>query len=180
MSSLKHLTIPRRKHRNKDKHDNSTSSPGSSSSQLNTSIQSPQTSIISHSLSSASPGSHLGEHMVSNTTDLRPIRRSRSISQSIKNLFRSNSKKKANAAKADALAEFENADHRNYLPTSAPTTKKLSFLHRRKSKEKAKQQTNLSTNSLSSYDYSRVESVRDTPVRANVGHPVTMSKSLVR
>lgn len=26
----------------------------------------------------------------------------------------------------------------------------------------------------------RVESVRDTPIRANVGHPVTMTKSLVR
>jgi len=42
--------------------------------------------------------------------DPGPIRRSRSISQSFKNLFRSNSKKKANAAKADALGEFENGE----------------------------------------------------------------------
>lgn len=46
-------------------------------------------------------------------------------------------------------------DNRSYLTTSTPTTKKLSFLQRRKSKQKAKEQTNLSTNSLSSYDYSR-------------------------
>jgi hypothetical protein len=43
-----------------------------------------------------------------NITDPIPIRRSRSISQSFKNLFRSNSKKKTNAAKTDALGEFEN------------------------------------------------------------------------
>jgi hypothetical protein len=42
--------------------------------------------------------------------DPGPIRRSRSISQSFKNLFRSSSKKKANAAKADALGEFENGE----------------------------------------------------------------------
>ncbi len=111
--------------------------------------------------------------------DPGPIRRSRSISQSFKNLFRSSSKKKANAAKADALGEFENGEfffllikwknedfhnlgthnfiveNPNYLSTSAPTSKKLSFLQRRKSKQKAKQQTDFSTNSLSSYDCSR-------------------------
>jgi hypothetical protein len=46
------------------------------------------------------------EYFLDNTSDPRPIRRSRSISQSFKNLFRSHSKKKA--AKADALGEFEN------------------------------------------------------------------------
>jgi hypothetical protein len=46
-------------------------------------------------------------------------------------------------------------DNRNYLPTSTPTSKKLAFFHRRKSKQTAKQQTNVSTNSLSSYDCSR-------------------------
>ncbi|CAF4100340.1 unnamed protein product [Rotaria sp. Silwood2] len=143
MSSLKHLTLPRRKHHNKDKHDNNP----------------------------------------------KPIRRSRSISKSFKNLFRSNSKKKANAAKADALGEYENGTHKfiaanpNFLSTSTPTTKKLSFLHRHKSKQKTKEQTNYSANSLASYDCSSsssIESVRDTPVRANVGHPVTMTKSTVQ
>jgi hypothetical protein len=172
MNSLKHLTLPRRKQRNKNKHDNSTSSQASSFSQLNNSIQSPQTNPVSHSLST--------EHFLGNTNQSQPIRRSRSISQSFKNLFRSNSKKKGNAAKTDALGEFENVDNRNYLPTSTPTTKKLSFLQRRKSKQKAKDQMNISTNSLSSYDCSRMESIRDTPVRANVGHPVTMTKSSVR
>lgn len=178
MSSLKHLTLPGRKHRHKDRHDNSMSSQASSNSQLNTSIQSPQTSVVSHSLSS--------EYFLTNTSDSAPIRRSRSISQSFKNLFRSNSKKKGNVAKADALGEFENGTHnyvvdnQNYLSTSTPTTKKLSFLHRNKSKQKSKQQTNFSTNSLSSYDHSRIESVRDTPVRANVGHPVTMTKTPIR
>jgi hypothetical protein len=52
MSSLKHLTLPRRKQRSKSKHDTSMSSQASSISQLNTSIQSPQTNPISHSLSS--------------------------------------------------------------------------------------------------------------------------------
>jgi hypothetical protein len=48
------------------------------------------------------------EYFLESSTDIAPIRRSRSISQSFKNLFRSHSKKKANAAKADALGEFEN------------------------------------------------------------------------
>jgi hypothetical protein len=48
------------------------------------------------------------EHFLENTADRTQIRRSRSISQSFKNLFRSNSKKKGSAAKADALGEFEN------------------------------------------------------------------------
>jgi hypothetical protein len=48
------------------------------------------------------------EHFLANTRDATGIRRSRSISQSFKNLFRSSSKKKALAAKADALGEFEN------------------------------------------------------------------------
>jgi hypothetical protein len=48
------------------------------------------------------------EYILSKSTDSTPIRRSRSISQSFKNLFRSNSKKKGNAAKTDALGEFEN------------------------------------------------------------------------
>jgi hypothetical protein len=52
MSSLKHLTLPRRKHHNKDKHENSMGSQASSISQLNTSLQSPQTNPVSHSLSS--------------------------------------------------------------------------------------------------------------------------------
>jgi hypothetical protein len=161
MSSLKHLTLPGRKHHNKDKRDNSVSSQASSSSQLNTSLQSPQANTVSHSLSTASPGPYPGEYFLSKSTDSRPIRRSRSISQSFKNLFRSNSKKKVNVAKADALGEFENGmhnfivDNRNYLPTSTPTSKKLAFFHRRKSKQTAKQQTNVSTNSLSSYDCSR-------------------------
>jgi hypothetical protein len=51
MSSLKHLTLPGRKHHNKDKRDNSVSSQASSSSQLNTSLQSPQANTVSHSLS---------------------------------------------------------------------------------------------------------------------------------
>jgi hypothetical protein len=51
MSSLKHLTLPGRKNRNKDKHDNSISSQASSISQLNTSLQLPQTNAVSHSLS---------------------------------------------------------------------------------------------------------------------------------
>ncbi|CAF4354805.1 unnamed protein product, partial [Rotaria magnacalcarata] len=77
-------------------------------------------------------------------TDVRPIRRSRSISQSFKNLFRSSSKKKAHAAKTDALGEYENGTHNyivdnsNFLSTSTPTPKKLSFLHRHKSKQKNK------------------------------------------
>ncbi|UJR37919.1 hypothetical protein I4U23_030606 [Adineta vaga] len=171
MSSLKHLTLPRRKHE-KNKYDTSMGSQTSSITQLNTAIQSPQTNLTSHSLSS--------EYFLSNTMDSTPIRRSRSISQSFRNLFRSSSKKKALAARADALGEFENGAHRNPLSTSVPTSKKLSFLQRRKSKQKAKHQ---STNSLSSYDCSStssMESVRDTPIRANVGHPVTMTKSLVR
>jgi len=48
------------------------------------------------------------EYILSKSTDSTPIRRSRSISQSFKNLFRSNSKKKGNAAKTDALDEIEN------------------------------------------------------------------------
>jgi hypothetical protein len=53
MSSLKHLTLPRKKHHNKSKqHDNSMSSQASSISQLNTSLQSPPTNPVSHSLSS--------------------------------------------------------------------------------------------------------------------------------
>ncbi|CAF1089718.1 unnamed protein product [Adineta ricciae] len=174
MSSLKHLTLPRRKH-NKNKYDTSMGSQTSSITQLNTSLQSPPTNLTSHSLSS--------EYFLSNTMESTPIRRSRSISQSFRNLFRSNSKKKAMAARADAMGEFENgthnyvSDNRSHLSTSVPTSKKLSFLQRRKSKQKAKNQ---STNSLSSYDCSRMESVRDTPIRANVGHPVTMTKSLVR
>ncbi|CAF4182418.1 unnamed protein product [Rotaria sp. Silwood2] len=122
MSSLKHLTLPRRKHHNKDKHDN--------------------------------------KYFLETVSDPKPIRRSRSISKSFKNLFRSNSKKKANAAKADALGEYENGTHKfiaanpNFLSTSTPTTKKLSFLHRHKSKQKTKEQTNYSANSLASYDCS--------------------------
>ncbi|CAF1089737.1 unnamed protein product [Adineta ricciae] len=181
MSSLKHLTLPRRKH-NKNKYDTSMGSQTSSITQLNTSLQSPPTNLTSHSLSSALPGPY-PEYFLSNTMESTPIRRSRSISQSFRNLFRSNSKKKAMAARADAMGEFENgthnyvSDNRSHLSTSVPTSKKLSFLQRRKSKQKAKNQ---STNSLSSYDCSRMESVRDTPIRANVGHPVTMTKSLVR
>ncbi|CAF1060745.1 unnamed protein product [Adineta ricciae] len=174
MSSLKHLTLPRRKH-NKNKYDTSMGSQTSSITHLNTPLQSPPTNLTSHSLSS--------EYFLSNTMESTPIRRSRSISQSFRNLFRSSSKKKAMAARADAMGEFENgthnyvSDNRSHLSTSVPTSKKLSFLQRRKSKQKAKNQ---STNSLSSYDCSRMESVRDTPIRANVGHPVTMTKSLVR
>ncbi|CAF3748393.1 unnamed protein product [Rotaria sordida] len=178
MSSLKHLTLPGRKHRNKDKHDESMSSHASSISQLNTSVQTPKTNAVSHSLSS--------EYFLASVTDPTPIRRSRSISQSFRNLFRSSSRKKKNAAKADALGEYENGTHNyiidnpKFLSTSTPTAKKLSFLHRRKSKQKNKEQTNYSTNSLSSVDCSRIESVRDTPVRANVGHPVTMTKAIVQ
>ena len=51
INSLKHLTIPRRKH-HKDKHNTSMSSQASSTSQLNTSLQSPPTNTVSHSLSS--------------------------------------------------------------------------------------------------------------------------------
>jgi predicted PurR-regulated permease PerM len=51
MSSLKHLTLPRRKH-NKNKHENNMSSTASSITQLNTSMQSPQSNLVSHSLSS--------------------------------------------------------------------------------------------------------------------------------
>ena len=107
------------------------------------------------------------EYFLSNATDPTPIRRSRSISQSFKNLFRSNSKKKAQAAKAaDALGAHSFLDdNRTYLSTSTPTTKKLSFLQRRKSKQKAKQQTNLSSNSLSSFDYSRWANERGIPAR---------------
>ncbi|CAF1247045.1 unnamed protein product [Adineta ricciae] len=181
MSSLKHLTLPRRKH-NKNKYDTSMGSQTSSITHLNTPLQSPPTNLTSHSLSSALPGPY-PEYFLSNTMESTPIRRSRSISQSFRNLFRSSSKKKAMAARADAMGEFENgthnyvSDNRSHLSTSVPTSKKLSFLQRRKSKQKAKNQ---STNSLSSYDCSRMESVRDTPIRANVGHPVTMTKSLVR
>jgi hypothetical protein len=52
MSSLKHLTLPGRKHRNKGKGDHSMGSQTSSISQLNTSLQSPPTNPVSHSLSS--------------------------------------------------------------------------------------------------------------------------------
>ncbi|CAF0726129.1 unnamed protein product [Rotaria sordida] len=185
MSSLKHLTLPGRKHRNKDKHDESMSSHASSISQLNTSVQTPKTNAVSHSLSSALPSS-THEYFLASVTDPTPIRRSRSISQSFRNIFRSSSRKKKNAAKADALGEYENGTHNyiidnpKFLSTSTPTAKKLSFLHRRKSKQKNKEQTNYSTNSLSSVDCSRIESVRDTPVRANVGHPVTMTKAIVQ
>jgi hypothetical protein len=55
------------------------------------------------------------EHFMGNINDQRPIRRSRSISQSFKNLFRSNSKKKNSAAKADALGEFENGKIRYFV-----------------------------------------------------------------
>lgn len=48
------------------------------------------------------------EYFLSNPTEVKPIRRSRSISQSFKNLFRSNSKKKNTVARTDALAEFGN------------------------------------------------------------------------
>lgn len=127
------------------------------------------------------------EYILGSSKDSRPIRRSRSISQSFKNLFRSSSKKKNTPARTDALSEFGNGkilfflfflltnsnlkkqlpsrnklgthnfivDHRNYLSTSTPTAKKLSFLQRRKSKQKNKHETNASTNSLSSYDYAR-------------------------
>ncbi|CAF2102201.1 unnamed protein product [Rotaria magnacalcarata] len=178
MSSLKHLTLPRRKNRNKDKHNNSTSSNTSSITQLNNSVQTPPTNPVAHSFSS--------EYILAHPTDVRPIRRSRSISQSFKNLFRSSSKKKAHAAKTDALGEYENGTHNyivdnsNFLSTSTPTPKKLSFLHRHKSKQKNKERTHYSANSLSSFDCSRMESMRDTPVRANVGHPVTMTKSFVQ
>ena len=50
------------------------------------------------------------EYLPSNTNDVKTIRRTRSISRSFKNLFRSNSKKKLNAAKTDALGEFENGN----------------------------------------------------------------------
>jgi hypothetical protein len=52
MSSLKHLTLPRRKNLNKDKHENSMSSQASSISQLNSGLYSPATNPVSHSLSS--------------------------------------------------------------------------------------------------------------------------------
>ncbi|CAF3319930.1 unnamed protein product [Rotaria socialis] len=178
MNSLKHLTLPRRKNRNKDKHNTSMNSNTSSITQLNNSVQTPSTNPVAHSFSS--------EYFLAHPTDVRPIRRSRSISQSFKNLFRSNSKKKAHAAKTDALEEYENGTHNyivdnsNFLSTSTPTQKKLSFLHRRKSKQKNKEQAHYSANSLSSFDCSRMESVRDTPVRANVGHPVTMTKSFAQ
>ncbi|CAM4884761.1 unnamed protein product [Rotaria socialis] len=185
MNSLKHLTLPRRKNRNKDKHNTSMNSNTSSITQLNNSVQTPSTNPVAHSFSSALPGP-TPEYFLAHPTDVRPIRRSRSISQSFKNLFRSNSKKKAHAAKTDALEEYENGTHNyivdnsNFLSTSTPTQKKLSFLHRRKSKQKNKEQAHYSANSLSSFDCSRMESVRDTPVRANVGHPVTMTKSFAQ
>ena len=53
MSSLKHLTLPRRKNREKDRlHNDSMSSQASSTSQLNTSVPLPASSAVSHSLSS--------------------------------------------------------------------------------------------------------------------------------
>jgi len=130
-----------------------------------------------------------------NNTDPTPMRRTRSISQSFKNLFRSSSKKKAAAAasKSEPMSsmivdDYEIGNHnrtnnflvddRDLLSTSTPVSKKLSFLRRRKAKQN-KQISSVSTNSLSSYDCSSSsssESVRNTPIRANVGHPVTMTK----
>ena len=53
MSSLKHLTLPRRKHHGKAKtNDDSMSSQASSTSQLNVSVPTPSTNLAAHSLSS--------------------------------------------------------------------------------------------------------------------------------
>lgn len=46
------------------------------------------------------------EYYLPKTTDGTSIRRSRSISQSFKNLFRSSSKKRGKGTKTDALADF--------------------------------------------------------------------------
>jgi hypothetical protein len=69
-------------------------------------------------------------------------------------------------------------DHPDLLSTSTPTRKKRSFF--RHFKPKHKQQINVSTNSLTSYDCTRSASVRNTPVRANGGRPVTMTRTLVQ
>lgn len=50
----------------------------------------------------------ISEYYLEHMNDPAPIRRSRSISRSFRNLFRSSSKKKANVAKTDALGEYEN------------------------------------------------------------------------
>lgn len=42
------------------------------------------------------------------------MRRSRSISQSFRNLFRSNSKKKAQAVKKDTVGDYENGNYNFY------------------------------------------------------------------
>ena len=55
------------------------------------------------------------EYFLGGATEPRPIRRSRSISQSFKNLFRSNSKKKNTPARTDALSEFGNGKHPSFL-----------------------------------------------------------------
>lgn len=99
------------------------------------------------------------------STQTGPIRRQKSISRSFRNMFRSNSKQQPMNTSNFIF------DHPDLLLNSP--TKKRSFFRRFRSKRK--QTPRVSANSLTSDDCTRTESVRNTPIRANVGRPVTMT-----
>ncbi|CAF3329131.1 unnamed protein product [Rotaria socialis] len=157
MSSFRRTIFHRRKKNNNDEQNDY---DGASS--LNSTIHS---DAMPHSLSaepcvSLSPASPPNFH------------RGHSITRSFRNMFRSKGNKKTLDTSNVTI------DHHDSVSTSTPTPKKRSFFHPFKSEKKRR--TNGSANSLTSDDCTRSASARNTPVRANVGRPVTMTKTLVR
>ncbi|CAF1298206.1 unnamed protein product [Rotaria magnacalcarata] len=157
MSSFRRTIFHRRK-----KHKNDEQNDHDGDSSLNSTMHS---DVIPHSLSA--------EPCVSLSPTSPPkFHRGHSITRSFRNIFRSKGNKKTLDTSNVTI------DHHDSISTSTPTPKKRSFFHPFKSGKK--RQTNGSANSLTSDDCTRLASARDTPVRANVGRPVTMTKTLVR
>ncbi|CAF2559704.1 unnamed protein product [Rotaria sp. Silwood2] len=158
MSSFRNSILHRRKkHHKKDQQNEN-----AAISALNTTVE---TSVIPHSVSAEPCLS------ISSTDTITPHRHP-SIYRSFRNIFRSKSSKK----KLDTSNII--MEHRDSHSTLTSTPKKRRFFRRFKSEKK--QQTNASANSLTSDDCTRSESARNTPIRANVGRPVTMTKPLVQ
>ncbi|CAF1170259.1 unnamed protein product [Rotaria sordida] len=157
MGSFRRSILHRRKKNKKNQQNENTES-----STLNTTRES---SGIPHSIS-AEPCLSIS------STDTPKSQRHSSIYRSFRNIFRSKSNKKSFDTSSTIL------EHPESVMTLTPKPKKKSLFRRFKS-EKNKQ-TNVSTNSLTSADCTRSESVRNTPIRANVGHPVTITKPLVQ
>ncbi|CAF0864263.1 unnamed protein product [Rotaria sp. Silwood1] len=159
MSSFRNSILHRRKkhHKKDQQNEHPEISP------LNSTIE---TRVIPHSVS-AEPCLSIS------STDTIKSNRHPSLYRSFRNIFRSKSKKQT-LDTSNVIMERPDS-----LSTLTSTPKKRPFFRRFKS-EKKQQQTNQSANSLTSDDCTRSESARNTPIRANVGRPVTMTKPPVQ